>query len=448
MDPTTSQKKSLAKDSSGAIMVMGVFMAVVLVGFMYYLIGIGETIAYRERMQDAADAGAWAAAITHAHGMNAIVLINMIMAALVAVLLAIKIILFLIHVGMVVSGILCAIPWTSEIGCPIETFLSDVEPTVKDVHDEVQNIVKEVVPLLNKVESAIAIATPILAEAKAIKAMGEYSPPVDSGLSGVMIPAALDPRLPVEDDQCSVLEDKAKGYLSGLATGGVDIPVLSAIMGAIIGVVSDAAIAVEGSVCGNGSGAGTSGLVNGKAMCEQQKEEEGCNGDDPPDACDSVDCDSIASDSDSSHEGSVSGSDAGSTDGMAPKKVKDDCNLGGSCLQLRTVAFGTPNFDQTMTGVQYGNFGHSDGGGGGAYDVLQTLAKGSVAQAEYYWDAKDEGDGQSMREDWMWKMRWRARLRRFRLPTDSIFSSACSGGGGFCGAVSGASDMINNVIVH
>src|SRR6476659_1252138 len=105
-DAKQDDEKSLAKNQSGAIMVMGVFMAVVLVGFMYYLIGIGETVAYRERTQDAADAGAWAAAVTHAHGMNAIVMINMIMAALVAVLLAIKIILFLIHVGMVVSGIL------------------------------------------------------------------------------------------------------------------------------------------------------------------------------------------------------------------------------------------------------------------------------------------------------------------------------------------------------
>ena len=49
---------SLIADQSGAIMVMGVFMAVLLVGFMYYVIGVGETIFYRERMGDAVDAGA------------------------------------------------------------------------------------------------------------------------------------------------------------------------------------------------------------------------------------------------------------------------------------------------------------------------------------------------------------------------------------------------------
>ena len=53
-----------------------------------------------------------------------------------------------------------------------------------------------------------------------------------------------------------------------------------------------------------------------------------------------------------------------------------------------------------------------------------------------------------MRDDWMWEMNWRARLRRFRVPADSLLGDACTAGGGFCDAILGSADMINAVIVH
>ena len=67
---------SLKRNQSGAIMVMGVFMAALMVGFIYYVKGIGDAILFKERMQDAADSGAFAAVATHARGMNLIALIN------------------------------------------------------------------------------------------------------------------------------------------------------------------------------------------------------------------------------------------------------------------------------------------------------------------------------------------------------------------------------------
>lgn len=446
----TRTHRDLARDNSGAIMVMGVFMAVLLVGFMYYLIGVGETIFYRERMQDAADAGAWAAAVVHARGMNAIVMINMIMAALVAVLLAIKMILFLIDLALVILGIICLNPFGGEWACALLAPLGDVRSTVSDIEQTVEDIVKTVVPILNKVETVIAYATPILAEAKVIKISQAYQPPVNLGL---FIPNAIPPMLPVEDDECSVLEDHAKQYLKDLVQAALGpIPVLGTVVSLIIGFVADAAIAVEGSVCGGGGGAGDAATDTarsiGRDRCEQYKRDHGCDGsDDEPDDCGDVDCEEQAA---SVGGGASTGSsDLGSTDGMAPKKVKDGCNLGAECMQVRSIMIGTPNFDRTMQGVQAGNFGRADGGGGGAYSALQTLARGSVAEAEFYWDInEDGGDGQSARDDWMWKMNWRARLRRFHIPTDSIFGSACSDGGGFCGALTGASDMINSVIVH
>src|SRR5688572_27726629 len=75
----------LLSDQGGATMVMGVFIAVLLVGMIYYVWGIGDAIMHRERMQDASDTAAFSAAVIHARGMNMLALINMIMAALAMV---------------------------------------------------------------------------------------------------------------------------------------------------------------------------------------------------------------------------------------------------------------------------------------------------------------------------------------------------------------------------
>jgi len=72
--------------------VMGVLMAVFLVAALYHAIGLGEAILQRQRMQDAADAAAFSAAVVHARGMNTIVLINLVMAALLAVVVALKLV--------------------------------------------------------------------------------------------------------------------------------------------------------------------------------------------------------------------------------------------------------------------------------------------------------------------------------------------------------------------
>ena len=46
---------AIVRNENGAMMIIGVFMATFVVAMLYYVAGIGETIVYRERMQDAAD---------------------------------------------------------------------------------------------------------------------------------------------------------------------------------------------------------------------------------------------------------------------------------------------------------------------------------------------------------------------------------------------------------
>lgn len=71
----------------GAIMVMGVFLACSMIAAMWYLMGIGDAILWRDRQQEAADSIAFTSAAVHARGMNFISMINIIMLLVVAVYL-------------------------------------------------------------------------------------------------------------------------------------------------------------------------------------------------------------------------------------------------------------------------------------------------------------------------------------------------------------------------
>jgi len=85
--------RDLRHDNSGAIMLTGLFMACFLIGCLWFVIGIGDTVVYRERMQEAVDHGAFASAALHAKGMNFIVLCNVILLAAVTI----HIILGIVH---------------------------------------------------------------------------------------------------------------------------------------------------------------------------------------------------------------------------------------------------------------------------------------------------------------------------------------------------------------
>ena len=91
-DSSTGADRSLVRDQSGAMMVMGLFMALFMIGSLYYILGVGDAVIFRRLMQDGSDAGSFAASVTAAKGMNLIVLFNIIMAILVGILMLIRII--------------------------------------------------------------------------------------------------------------------------------------------------------------------------------------------------------------------------------------------------------------------------------------------------------------------------------------------------------------------
>jgi hypothetical protein len=75
----TDAPRSLADDQRGAIMLTGLFMSCFLIGALWFIVGIGDAIVFRDKMQEAADVGAFSSAALHAKGMNFISLCNLVM---------------------------------------------------------------------------------------------------------------------------------------------------------------------------------------------------------------------------------------------------------------------------------------------------------------------------------------------------------------------------------
>ncbi len=199
----SGQGASLWGNQQGAIMVMGLFMATVLVGALYYVVGIGEAVAHREAMQDGADAAALSAAITIARGMNAIVLINLVMAALVLIILVLKLIVTLLGIAALILA-----------GC----FMFGLAATVggwayevNQVANEVQNIVFRALEVCHYAEYVVKIVTPAAAEV--VTVTDSTAPPVQMA---VVLPDRWT--LPVESGDYSKLCRKA-GEWTGQLVG-------------------------------------------------------------------------------------------------------------------------------------------------------------------------------------------------------------------------------------
>jgi len=98
---TLKNGQSLLGDDRGVIMVAGVFFSLLLIGLCWFIFGIGNAIAYRENLQNAADSAAFAAAVYDARGMNLLAMINIIMGVVLATLVVAK----FIEIGVVLADI-------------------------------------------------------------------------------------------------------------------------------------------------------------------------------------------------------------------------------------------------------------------------------------------------------------------------------------------------------
>lgn len=198
--PEEQRAPGLFADQRGATMVMGVFIAVLLVGMIYYVWGIGDAIMNRERMQDASDTAAFSAAVIHARGMNMLALINMVMAALTMVAATLATISAMIGYAAVAAGLVC-------LGCPECTSCCDAcvhavrhgfeYEDASSFSDRTSDTVEAIMRGLHGYAEGIRYGVPLAAQAKVISyGTGVYAPVTQLG---VMAP--LRAQLPAQDDE-------------------------------------------------------------------------------------------------------------------------------------------------------------------------------------------------------------------------------------------------------
>jgi hypothetical protein len=224
-------------------MVMGIFMCSCLVGALWYLAGIGDAILYRERMQEAADAVAFSDAALHARGMNLIVLVNLVMAVILSIRVALRVAKLVLAVaaavfaglGITNPGLWAAAPPTAGAAA-----------TINSLDNASKSAIDGALNALVKVQDFIALATPALAHTAAKLSVGtKYEPVIDR--VAILEPHLTDLKgLPVEHarpkklcQEASVVFPKLQAWL--MKKAGLDLlkpaviwlnPVMEALVGA------------------------------------------------------------------------------------------------------------------------------------------------------------------------------------------------------------------------
>ena len=368
---------AVLRNENGAMLIIGIFMVMFIAAMLYYVVGIGDTVAYRERMQDAADAGAMTGAIFLARGMNLITLMNLTLASIFGVLIAAQTAFFLVMLAMADASSKCNPNPLSWPHCAAALCLLFSLPEACDKIDEAQGVVSDAAAVTTSMQESVRDNTPIAATA-AVAELGlqHYDPPVTipAGAYGMgidQLPVARDSDPPICSRTVIPWEKGGFSFWAWLATTKHSI---------------DLAEDIGGS-CGRRY------FSSGKAIapflvmvsCAMQKSEV---------------------------ENELF-------------EVEDGAELGDENFQFHTLMIGEPPYGLGDDNVHADRVSVStwedEPGNSGVWGTLQQLSRFSAAQGEFLFD--DDKD----REDWLWEMKWRARLRRFKCTDSPLLGVVCNG---------------------
>jgi hypothetical protein len=132
-----------------------------------------------------------------------------------------------------------------------------------------------------------------------------------------------------------------------------------------------------------------------------------------------------------------------------PKKVKEGATLGDEHFQIRTFA----RREGRAAGPRYAVRAALWGKAAPADELpaLEQNGRYSIAQAEFFYDGT-KGEDADDRTAWMWSMKWRGRLKRFRYPTDDdpkrFFEDECLSADGESGAFLDTLRGLGNLVMH
>jgi hypothetical protein len=198
--------RDLVNDERGVIMVVGVIFSLLLIGCAWFIIGVGNAIAYKENLQNAADSAAFAAAVYDARGMNLLAMVNIIMALTLTMLVVgkfIQIVAVMGHLGTCETAIDVAKKvCLTGIGCPpaigvaagvcvyecsqVDKWKSRLRTFDKDLHIALK--------VMHDAEVGIAVAWPWVAAGKSGNMQAYFKPgaQVTTSFSYSQIPWSLE----------------------------------------------------------------------------------------------------------------------------------------------------------------------------------------------------------------------------------------------------------------
>ncbi len=399
------KRKGLIQQTEGAMMLISLFMALFLIATLYYILGVGDAVIYRRIMQDGADAGAHAASVMGAKGMNLHALLNVVMAITAGILLVIRSVEVLLEI---VIGVLYGLTATLVLApkaLSLIAALSPVESSVEAAGDAVEQFVKVAHDALDAAHHAVQHGYPLLAQARAVDAMA-FQEAFDPPVAGGFVVPLLGPRLPeggrglpVEKDDIGSLCDWAADGL-GNRLNRVSSKVPRWLLKFLGGVVSKALRLGKRRTCVDGVVESPRRVIESRA------------------------------------------------DGTTVW-------LGHEEFQYRSYDIGRSAHDghwqygEKGIRVAQGGQSKNDDGRDSAHGA-HVVGRIGFAQSEYYFNGRED------KSEWLWKQRWRARLRRFRISRAWIPSgilSACSSARGSVDGLAGLCDVardfsINAVSAH
>ena len=358
---TSESKKlsSLHADERGAMMLISVFMAMIAVAMLYYVAAIGESVAYRERLQDGVDSTAYVGAVVMARSMNIVVIMNLAIASIFASAVITQTVFWTMVAAQPIAAAACY-PGMQASGCVAAVCLFVDQAQACSDNSDVEDEVSDAVEAAHRVQERLESYARIISVAASVETASTFGEPVATGL-------AVGENLPIRDD--------TRAGIMCEHTLGSYISPRSLVIAGLAQIQAQEIIA-----CNQNSTYVAAGAISSAAL---------------PLYCRL------------SHS---------SVDPVAAR-LESGVNQGDDEFQFYAGVTGsTPPISENDTRVGVARWGNT---GSSVVDDLglRNLARVSIAQAEYYHGSTESND------DIMWSVQWRARLRRFNAPTGSSVCS-------------------------
>ncbi len=233
-------------DDRGGIMYIALVLAIFGVAMVYSTIGITQAALFRQSLQDGADVSALSGAVMQARSMNLVVLLNIVMAALLSVLVALKLVEAVCIAGMIISVAVAYPTWGASLA-----FLSPLENirnNFKNLHDNLED------PINNAIE-AVHDLSDIVVEVAPGVALGVAKGTRTAAVEEVLVGMA-EGGLPVEDDEFNVLCGEAGRLPADVAADSIPLPKEGFLKSAITEPIGEAMEAMASTFsewfCGDG----------------------------------------------------------------------------------------------------------------------------------------------------------------------------------------------------